>query len=38
MRNMGGRHELKYYINDADLIELWSRLPFERPNQRICEK
>jgi hypothetical protein len=28
MRNMGGRHELKYYINDADFIELRSRLPY----------
>lgn len=28
MRDTGGRHELKHYINHADLIQLRSRLPF----------
>lgn len=27
MRNTGGRHELKHYINQGDLIELRTRLP-----------
>lgn len=27
MRESGGRHELKYYINFADALQLRSRLP-----------